>query len=177
MSNMFERKEQQIREQRTIDAMREGIMGFEGKLCRIARTFGEEIWRQGSPNFEATELEDPWLLEDDEIPTMNIEDDMSCVIGWQFDGMRRGIHMEILWKDEFRELKCYYKGRLVYREVGGELDGYVPHDEWHAIVNDLFEQAKKKERQNRKVQHQVVNVEAKRQHKEFLDAMKQKWGI
>lgn len=174
---MFERKEQQIREQRTVDAMREGLMGFEGKLCRIARTFGQPIVKQGASNFEATELEDAWLLHDEnEIPTMD-EDEMSYQIGWHFDGLRRGLHMEILWRDEFRELKCYYKGRLVYRESGGELDGYVPHDEWHSIVNELFEQTKKKERLNRKVEHQVVAVEARRKQQEFLDAMRQKWGI
>ena len=173
---MFQRKEQTIREQRTIEAMKNGLMGSEGKICRVAKVFGHPIYKQCGSNFEQTFMEDPWELEEDEIPTMD-EEEISHQIGWHFDGMRQGLHMEILWNEEYRELKAYYNSVLVYREVGGELDGYIPHEEWQSKLEVLFEKAKKKERINKKEHAVVVGLEAKRQQQEFLEAMRRKWGI
>ena len=175
---LLQRKEQQIREQRTIDAMRNGLMGGQGKLARIAIAFGEPMIRQGSSKFEQTFLPDfDEIPDEDAIPIMDMED-ASHQIGWHFDGLRRGVHMEISWNEETRDLKCYWRGYLVYREFGNELDGYVPDKEgWEKIVEELYESTRKKERTNRKEQAKFVNVAARRQQKEFLDEMKLKWGI
>ncbi len=157
--------------------MRNGLMGGEGKLARIAKTFGEPMVRQGSANFEQT-----FLPDFDEIPDENAipyfdEEEVTHLIGWQYDGLRRGLHLEISWNEETRDLKASWKGYLVYREVGNELDGYVPNPEWEKIVDELYEAAKKKERTNRKEQAKVVNREARREQSEFLQEMRLKWGI
>lgn len=173
---MFDKKEQMIREHRTIEAMRNGLMGSEGKLARVARTMGQPIYRQGGGTFEQTYLDDPYDLPDENsLPVMD-EEEMSYQVGWHFDGMSRGIHMEILWKADHREVKCYWKGNLVYKEIGGDLDGYAP-GEWEAELEKLSEQTKKTERQDRKEKSKVAGIEAKQKQKEFLDAMKLKWGI
>ncbi len=173
---MFERKEQIIREQRTIEAMKKGLMGAEGKLCRIARTFGDPIFRQGGANFDASYLPDYDDLGEDEIPTMD-EEEVSYRIGMHFDGMRRGIHMEIMWQEEFRELRVYFKGGLVYQEIANQLDGYHPVEEWEKIVEDLYDKVKKSDRITRKEDAKVAAVEARRRQHDFLDAMRLKWGI
>lgn len=173
---MFERKEQIIREQRTIEAMKKGFMGWEGKICRVARSLGEPIMMQGGSNYSQTFMDDPWELEEEEILTMD-DDETSHHVGWHFDGMRRGLNMEILWKEDHRELKAYYHSVLVYREIGGELDGYIPHEEWEAKIAELYEQAKKKERIDKREKSVIIGNEAKRRQEEFLDQMKRKWGI
>ncbi len=176
-SSMFERKEQIIREQRTIEAMRNGLMGSQGKLAKIACTFGDPIIRQGSSNYQQNYLpnEDD-VFDEDDLPTAD-EDEVSHTIGWNFDGMRRGMHLSIFWNEEVRELKVYWKSYLVYREAQNELDGYHPNPEWEEKVEQLFQESRKQERTNRKEQAKVAGVQARREQKEFLDEMKLKWGI
>jgi hypothetical protein len=174
---LFLRKEQTIREHRTIEAMKNGYMGGEGKLARIAKTFGEPMVRQGSANFEQNFLPDfDEIPDEDAIPYFD-EEEVTHLIGWHFDGLRRGIHLEISWNEETRDLKTYWQGHLVYRELANELDGYVPGHEWEKVVENLFESCKKKERTNRKAQAKVVNREARREQAEFLQEMRLKWGI
>lgn len=172
---IFDKKEQMIREQRTIDAMRNGLMGSEGKLVRIAKAMGEPIYRHGTSNFNQNFLDDPYELPSEDLPTMD-EEEMSYQIGCHYDGMRRGMHLEVIWQAEFREIKCYYKGRLVYREIAGELDGYAP-GEWEPVVESLYEQTRRRERDERKIQTKTAGIEARREQNEFLEAMKLKWGI
>lgn len=173
---MFEKKEQMIREQRTIDAMKKGFMGADGKLARIARMMGHPIHRHGTSNFNQTFLDDPYELPSDDLPVMD-EDEMSYQIGFYFDGLGRGMQLEIVWLSEFREIKCRYRGRVVYRESGGELDGFAPGEEWETIVEKLYERTRKMEKVEKKVRSQAAGNEARFQQKEFLDAMKLKWGI
>lgn len=172
---MFDKKEQMIREHRTVEAMKNGLIGSEGKLARVAKAMGRPLYRQGGGNFEQTFLEDPYDLPGDDLPVMD-EEEMSYQIGWHFDGMSRGLHMEILWKPDHREVKCCWKGNVVYKEVGGELDGYAP-GEWEIELDKIFEQTKRTERKDRKEKSKEIGSEAKRKQKEFLDAMKLKWGI
>ena len=62
-------REQMIREARTIEAMRKGYMGMEGKFSTVAKRLGSPIIEQGSSSFSQTFLEDPFELEkEDKIP-------------------------------------------------------------------------------------------------------------
>jgi hypothetical protein len=185
---VFRRKEQIIREQRTIEAMRKGYMGAEGKLSRIAKIFGEPIMKQGRKSgawsMDRTAYIDPTnIVDENSIPMIDPEEwdeieqnVISYQIGWKYDGMRRSLHLEITWNDDIRVLKTYYKGNLVYAESGGDLDGYTP-GEWEDIVESLYEEAKKKDRANRKEDNKEIAKVAQTKQKEFLDAMKLKWGI
>lgn len=173
---MFEKKEQMIREQRTVEAMKNGFMGAEGKLVRIAKLYGTPIIRHDTANYQQRFLDDPYKIDNpDEIPTMS-DEEMSFDIGRMYSDLANRNHLEIIWKSEFQEIRCYFNGTLVYLELGGTLDGYVP-GEWEKRINVLFDQVRKKERILIKEKKEETNIISARQRKEFIEQMKVKWGL
>ena len=188
---MFEKKERQIREQRTRDAMVRGYMGENGKLVKICRNFGKPIISQGSPHISSTKLPDLYNFNGngyDEsgvitggeykfgIPVFS-EDSDSYEVGYHFEAMKYGFHLEITWKEATREVICKYKGKCVYHEMVGELEMFSPKEEWEKIIDDLFEKTKKQERQNKKEQNKIQEEKLIQEQFKFLEEMKVKWGI
>ena len=57
--------------------------------------------------------------------------------GWHFDGLQRGMHLEITYKESDKNLVVYYKGYLVFKEHAGDLRTYVPHDDWENMIERL----------------------------------------
>lgn len=170
-------REDIIREQRTIEAMKKGLMGLEGKLGRIVKALGEPVYQQGSRYFDQTFLPDPYETGgEEEIPTME-EDDISYEIGAMFDGLSRGVNLSIYIFEYNREIVVRHKGQVVYRELAGELEGYAPDDEWEQEIEKLVEQAKKAERRQKPVIQKALLHEAERRKKEILEHLRLKWGI
>lgn len=173
---IFEKKEQILREQRTVEAMRKGLMGGKGKIARIAKIFGEPIIRHDTNWIQKNYLADPFDLPDPNSIPVAEEDEMSFEIGYHYDGVRTGHHLEIIWKSEFQEITCYFKGNIVYFEIGGILDGYSPGD-WEKQVEILFERVRKQERNLAKI-HKADNTEVfAKEREEFLQRMKKKWNF
>jgi hypothetical protein len=172
----FEKKELMVREQRTVEAMRNGLMGVQGKLAKIAKTYGTPIIRHNTSSWQQKFLDDPYdIVDPNEIPVMD-EDSISFDVGFYYDNMRNGHHLEIVWKQEFQEIRCSYEGKLVYLEMGGTLDGYAP-GEWEQQVADLYDQAKKQERVIVKSQKEENSKIFQHERQVFLTDMKSKWGM
>lgn len=171
----MDKKEQLIREQRTIEATRKNLMGLTGKLGVILKHLGEPILREGGSMFESSYLDDPWA-EPEEIPTMD-ENEVVLTIGHLFDGLSRGKHLEIKYLDDRRELSVVHRGRLVYKEVAGELECYVPELEWEGEVDGLFAQAREAEQGTRKARESQAKEAGRRRQHDFLDRMRTKWGF
>ena len=170
-------REQQIKEARTIEAMRHGYMGMEGKFALIVRRLGEPIIHQGSVSYEQNFLPDPFDLKDEnKLPTID-SDESSYEIGYMFDGLPRGVNMSIFMYSYNREIVCEFEGRKVYREVNGELEAYVPESLWEGRIQSLFEAAKKVERKAKPVERQKLITEANKKRKELLDGFKNRWGL
>jgi hypothetical protein len=72
-------------------------------------------------------------------------DHSMTTIGYHFDGLNRGMQLEIRYLDYESELKVHFKGHLVFKEVKGELVTYIPHDEWEGHIESLYKVAKKKQ--------------------------------
>lgn len=142
-------REKIIQEQRTIEAMKKGYMGLEGKFATIVKRLGYPVIKQGGLNFDQTFLEDYYNLEDDDaLPTMD-EEEGSYEIGWSFDGLNRGMNLSILVLFHNREITVRYDGQLVYSELAGDLEGFAPEDGWEQKIDTLFSLCKKVERQDR----------------------------
>lgn len=202
---MYE-KEKLIREQRTIEATRKGLMGLDGKLGCILRFLGKPVLGESGGWFESNEGEDfhSHLFEDEggkklgePIESGNnevddggwrgtsqefagirraSEDDGGMQIGWHFDGLSRGMHLEIQYMEERHELAVSWKGYSVYREVAGELHQYVPGD-WEDSVNQLHTSAKKKENVARRFGVEDMKEESYRKKLNFLETLRQLWGV
>lgn len=170
-------REQQIKEARTIEAMKKGYMGLEGKFSNIAKYIGQPIFHQGSRVFEQTFLDDPYLIpEVDEIPMMD-ENENSYEVGYQFDGLNRGINLTISIAHHLREITCRFEGQIVYREISGELEGYAPNPAWEDKIDILSELARKIERQERPLERAKLIESNKKKRIEVLDYLKLKWGL
>jgi hypothetical protein len=167
-------KAEVIREHRTIEAVRKGLMGFNGKLCCIARVLGDRMWQEGGQYCEQSFLPD-YTLNDDEIPT---DDTPTYPFGWLFSGLNRGINLEIKYHEFKKELMVRYNGNVVYLETNNELDGYNPNGGWEDHVERLFEIAKKVGISEEEAGEIVQDRKrAKSEYARKLEEFKLKWGL
>jgi hypothetical protein len=172
--------EKRIREQRTIEAVRDNLMGMSGKLGCICRFMGEPIRdHTGSGLVDSRNLDAPWYderFEDDSfIPTEEI--DKVRVIGWFFDGLSSGVHMEIKYTDLYHELSVRWKGYLVYQEMSGQLMAFVPQPDWKTKVEELYKMARKREQSFKKVEQEEEKATVEESKKSWLQEMLEKWGL
>lgn len=170
-------REQMIKEARTIEAMKKGYMGLEGKFASIAKHLGQPIIHQGSRVFDQSFLDDVYDTEEKmDILSMD-EEENSYEVGIQFDGLSRGVNMTISVQYHLREIVCRYMGRVVYKETSGELEGYSPDFTWEDKIEDFFKLANKIEKQNRPIERAKLIEENKKKKNDVLEYLKLKWGL
>lgn len=120
-------------------------------------------------------LTEEWTTKKRDRKNVHIE-----TLGWHFDGLNRGMHLEIKYvhrgEDEKSEVNVHYKGHLVFKELSGELLVYVP-DEWEDHVESLFRIARKKDDESRKKEKEARKEEAQKAKSGWLDKMKEYWGF
>lgn len=168
--------DQKIKEARTIEAMKNGYMGFGGKFATIAKKLGSPIIKQGGIYTEETEFEDIFEEEKEEIQTMD-EDEVTYELGIQYDSLSQGTNLQIIIHYHLAEINVYYEGQIVYKEVSGELESYAPNVIWEGKINQAYELAKKIERKN-KPEEKKRSLEEKNKNKnKILEEFRKKWGI
>ena len=170
-------REQMIKEARTLEAMKKGYMGLEGKFANIAKYLGQPIYVQGGRVFEQTFLDDPYGLDEpEEIPMME-EEENSYDIGLQFDGLSRGMNMTISVQYHLREITCRYESQIVYKEISGELEGYAPNPAWEEKIENLSNLARKQERTKRPAERAKAAEATVKKREEVLEYLRLKWGL
>jgi hypothetical protein len=170
-------REQIIKEARTIEAVKNGYMGLDGKFCRILKVFGSDIIRHGSSAYESSYLSDPYEdVNEDEILTME-EDECIFEIGKHFDAVKFGINLNITLNFYLREIIVEYKNKQVYKEVSGELESYIPFEEWEEQIENLFSKAKKIEKNNKPLEKKEMEEYSKEKRMKILEDLRNKWGI
>lgn len=189
---MSDQKETVIREQRTNLAIRNNLMGHHGKLAVILRAYGSEIVRQGGGMFETDYLEDfddmteshySPMLSDQKGPLMYREEiatdeiGMSSSEGLIFDGLSRGMHLEIIHNSKHNRLTVTYQGHLVYEETAGQLYAYAPSPDWEGLVDRLHRSAKDKMKKEDREIESLIKVEVEKNKAGFWERMRSRWGI
>jgi hypothetical protein len=203
---MNEEKEQKLREHRLIEATRKKLTGMRGKLWVIAQTLGGEIVSQQeggtyrdihyfqpmlpepsnewNPAFRQEDIpymdsagEEPvggaWRDERDYIKTPQSTHDM----GFHFDGLSRGMHLEIKCITDTKEITVHHQGYLVYKETAGSLEAYSPSDDWEGKIDRLFVVAQQKDDRKRAEEKQE-NLELDRlERRGWVEKMKERWGL
>ncbi len=179
-------REKTIRAQRTIDAVRNNLMGVGGKLGVILRYLGQPLRQHGCGMHQASSLDDylgePYWTHADEFGEedgVQEADPYETIrtIGYMFDGLSRGMWLEIVYKLDESTIRVLWKGYEVYREEAGELEAYVPSREWEDCIDRLYEQAKQRGKVE-KQQEQVIKEERGRQAKEgFIAHLRRTWGF
>lgn len=192
-----EEMESRIREQREAEANKKGLMGQNGKIATVLRMLGSPIVGQvqdaGFLDLEGRG-DDPSGSPLIDIPTMEIDGSVrpegsewgeasdpvsfsTRSVGTHFDGLSRSMHMEIIYKDEQSELSLYHRGYLAYREVQGELDCYIPSDEWESWVSDLFKVAKRVQRESKEEEFEAKVKKAEAAKESWLRHIASRWGL
>jgi hypothetical protein len=171
------KKELKIKEERTLQAIRKNLMGPSGKLGIIAQTLGKKIIAHGSDT--ANYLPDFWELPDEE--TILIEDDPYLdAIGWIWDGLNRGLHMEIKVDNYKREIKATYKGYSVYTEVAGDLKLYAPihpiAGEWEQHIDGLYKTAKQRMSKRKLEKEEDRKQASPGLARKILNMLRMRWG-
>lgn len=195
--------EQRIREQRILEANKKGIVGQNGKIGVVLRMMGSAIMshEEGGGYVETNYLygedqDEPTSIQDmmRGIPTMDVDGAVRPEteewtqmndpvpygvqrIGWHFDGLSRGMHLEIKYDDYTTEFMVSHKGYTVYKEIKGEIVSYAPNDEWEGWINTLYKIAKEMRRREKEEEfdEQVRNTE--RQKANWWSDIKSRWGI
>lgn len=97
-------------------------------------------------------------------------------IGMHFDGLGRGMHMEIKYDDEKSELSLTHKGYLVYRETMGDIDTYIPHEEWEGWVDKLWSLSRGIQRKRKEEEFKKKNEETEDMKESWLESLMKRWG-
>jgi len=176
-----------VKEQRLIEATQKGYTGLDGKIGIVLKGMGEPIIaHEGGRNEEmfgimmpthhsSGPLNDPYDI-DEEGAMPEYDEDEPCLIGWMFDGLRRGVHMEIKYMVDTKELTLTYKGYLVYAEEAGDITCFVPHKEWEEKLEWLLVSA----RPMAQARHKEMALEEKEEDKKdklsFLEKLRLRWG-
>lgn len=166
--------EDRIKEIRTTEATKKNLIGMEGKLYLIARFLGHEIISQSS---DQSFLDNFWedVTENDDIPILD-ESTRSSKLGYYFDGMSRGHHLEIYTNDNINEIKMYYKGNIFYHESFGVLEKYIPHQEWETIIENLFIECNSRIQKFLKTKKQNEEKQFEKLENKTLEEIRKKWG-
>jgi hypothetical protein len=98
-------------------------------------------------------------------------------IGYHFDGLSRGMHLEIKYEEDTNIFSVHYKGHEVYREVKGNLMAYFPVPEWEEWIERLFKIAKPIELQKRSDFAQQEAQEIMEEKTSWLESLKKRWGM
>ena len=98
-------------------------------------------------------------------------------IGIHFDGLSRGMHLEIKYDELSSELVLHYKGYVAYKELKGELLSYVPNNEWENWINQLYKIAKDKLREKKEQEFEEAIEQNQKNKSDWWDSIKNKWGI
>lgn len=178
-------REKQLKDIRTMEAIQKNLMGAGGKIGVIVKHLGEKIRSHGSACLDSTMLSDPWFLEDEDGPNgysperiYDMEDfGEPTVTGWYFDGLNRGMHLEIKYIEDTRDLTVQFKGYVVFREIEGQLDCYAPNEDWEELIERLYSAAHQKAVATGNVRLQENKKTAARKAVAYLDKMRLRWGL
>lgn len=190
---MSDQKENIIREKRTIEATKKNLIGPSGKFGVILQAFGTPIIRQGTGLFDITYMDG--IYEDhvyteyestasgqlgpvayrDEI--LDMEDETIENEGLMFDGLSRGMHLEIIYWHADNKLKVSYKGYTVYLEIAGDLHGYAPFEEWEALIERLYKAARDRLKEIKSQKEAEMKAHIEKKKKDFWRNLRMRWGV
>ena len=167
--------ENRIIEQRTAEAMQKNLMGQQGKLYLIAKFLGHAILKQSDPDnilyYDGMYDE----FNDNNIPIMD-DSVSSYEVGYNFDGLSRGINLNIMCNDQMSTIKMYYDGYCYYEEENNQLSRYVPNALIEKQIDSLYLVVEEKVKEMyRKMKAEEIK-KASKIEKEEIRRLREKWG-
>jgi len=166
--------ENKIKEQRLALALNKNFFGPQGKLSIICQMFGNSIIEDYFGR-DQTDLVYGDIEEKNQFETFS-EDHTSCLLGYFYDGVNLGNHLEIKYLINENEIKLYYKGYVKYHELSNDLLSYIPEKEWESSVEAIFIRSIERLKKVNEEKLQKKNASVERMEKELIDKIRSKWG-
>lgn len=98
-------------------------------------------------------------------------------IGWHFDGLNRGMHLEITYKDREKNLLVFYKGYQVFKEHAGDLRAYAPSDKWESLIEQLYKKAVVILKERGKIKAIAADKKSQAKKSTWLIRLQERWGF
>jgi hypothetical protein len=168
--------EKRVREERTLQAERNNLRGPRGKIGSIVRMLGQKMF------FHIME-EPPLFPGDEPSPEIRIGEDQVVVDddgegeGWSFDGLKWGMHVEIIVNHPESRQTVYYKGYKVFEEIDGDLQVYVPFPEWETLIDKLYILAEKRRGEFQVEKEKEKQRKGKIKERTFWEKLRYSWGF
>ncbi len=182
-------KIEQVIEQRRAEAASKNL---SIKLMAIAKHLGKPILMHGAGghstgpkgeyySFNQHQILDAdwsWSLdgEDEEYEMPTLEDTVAEV-GVQWDGLSSGMNFQIGYSNTSNMLKATYAGYLVYREIRGVIDCYIPSPQWETKLESLYQLAQKRAKLKEQEQTADNKERGKSRLTKVLDYLRKQWGV
>ena len=178
--NYFMETEDQIKLLRLTEAQSNNYFGPNSKFVYIAKVLGQEIIQDNFPEDSSLPSYDDFWEENntnsEETKIGEFSDDHSTtMVGYQYDGLRFGIPLEIIYKENVNSVTVYWQGRIVYQEQYEELERYVSLKEWESKIEDLYKKTESKLKAL-KMNAEKTNVKSNTVDYE-VQKIREKWGI
>ena len=140
-----------------------------------ARTANELL--ENMPSMYMENVHDPSEVDDGWSSKPSPETLGQHDVGWIFDGLSRGMHLEIKYVEHRKELLVTWKGYPVYKEVAGVLESYAPLPEWEGMIDRLYKVAKVKNKNDETEEKEELTKEAERIKMNWWQKIRLRWGL
>lgn len=166
--------ENKIKEQRLAEAINKDLFGPQGKLSIICQMFGNPIIEDVFGG-DQTDLIYFDAEEENDIKTFS-EDHTSYLLGYFYDGVNLGNHLEIKYLINEAEIKLYHKGYVKYHEISNELLSYLPEKEWESYIDNIFIKSREKLKKINEDKLKIQDINTEKMQKDLIDKIRSKWG-
>lgn len=171
--------EQIIKEKRVIEATKKDYLGSSGKFAVISKNLGDQIIDQGSLGGNFIVYDDFWgQAENPEGSVSYLDENANLTsVGYYFYGLNYSYNIEIFYFEDQKKIDVKYNNDTVYREIGGDLERYVPNQDWENKIEILYKIAKPIEESNKKAEKKAMKEAFENKKNNILSYLKSKWGI
>lgn len=183
-------KIERIVEQRRAEAAAKNL---SIKLMAIAKHLGKPILMHGAGThtmssrgeyygfnqYQVLDADWSWSLdgENEEEEEMPVMDETAAEVGSQWDGLSSGMNFQIGYSQASSILRATYEGFLVYREIKGVIDCYLPSPQWEAKLESLYPLAQKRAKLKEQEQSADDKERGKGRLTKVLDYLRKQWGV
>jgi len=169
--------EQTIKEKRVIEATKKEYIGSYGKLAIICKSLGDQIIDQGDSYRNFFNYDDFWKNNEEE-NIASLDENLNLnSLGYYFYGLNYSCNIEIFYFENQKKIQVKYDNELVYKEINGDLDCYVPNKIWESKVEDFYKIAKPIEESKKQKDKKLKKQEFEVKKNNILSYLKSKWGI
>ena len=174
----FQKLDQEVRAQRQVEAVKKGL---SKKAAAVARFLGSEIRAPGFGLEDVGFTQDTYSLDVYDMPEeeaiLEVSEDSFGIIGWSFDALSHGCNIQVNLMIEEHRVTVFHNGNIVFDEVAGDLERYLPDQEWESRVEHWAKQTEKMKKQVKLAEQQDMEFRSEKLLQGIRELLKMTWGV